>query len=226
MHFAKSNSCDQFYLLRCTLVFALGMRIYRPQKTDRVCCGSPSSCNSFLGMSILNITRMNHCFEFKTAWTGVAIFTSGLSLSLWWMETYFIWCSLSYVRRINPHAIIWNALMKYRLMWALCIPQTKNVKVDNMANEWGVRNAEACLELWHANVQLRAGRIMLVSGVLPSWVILVAVRSIRPLINFFEAQSNILQQKMPRDVPQIPTLNVVYHHSNYTLGQLFHSFWR
>jgi len=37
------------FLLRNTWIFSLVMRIYCPRYTDRVCCGSPSSCTSFLG---------------------------------------------------------------------------------------------------------------------------------------------------------------------------------
>ena len=79
---AKSSSCGQSFLLRSTWVFSLVMRIYRPQYTDRVWCGSPSTCTSFVGISLLNVTRMNHCISFNTAWPeGVPIFTSGLRLS-------------------------------------------------------------------------------------------------------------------------------------------------
>jgi len=49
---AKSSNCDQSFLLRSTWVFSLVIRIYRPQYTERVCCGSPSSCISFLGISM------------------------------------------------------------------------------------------------------------------------------------------------------------------------------
>jgi len=73
----KSSSCDQSFLLRSTCVFSLVMRIYRPQYTDSVCWVLPSSCNSFLRMSPLNVTRMDHCISFNTTWPeGVPIFSS------------------------------------------------------------------------------------------------------------------------------------------------------
>ena len=75
---AKISSCDQSFLLRSTCVFSLVMRIYRPQYTDSVCWVLPSSWTSFLRMSPLNVTRMNHCISFNTTWPkGIPIFCSG-----------------------------------------------------------------------------------------------------------------------------------------------------
>jgi len=83
----KSINCDQTFLLRHTWVFSLVMRLYRPQYTDRVCCQSPSSCTSFLGMSLSNVTRMNHCISFNTAWPN---FNCGFRSSLLrYIETSF-----------------------------------------------------------------------------------------------------------------------------------------
>ena len=80
---AKSINCDQSVILRHTWVFSLVMRIYRPQYTDRVCCESSSSCTLFLGIWPLNVTRMNHCISFNTAWPEeVPIFRCGLRSSL------------------------------------------------------------------------------------------------------------------------------------------------
>jgi len=75
---AKSSSCDQSFLHGSTCVFSLVMRIYRTQYTDSVCWVLQSSCTSFLRISPLIVTRMNHCISFNTTWPeGVPIFSSG-----------------------------------------------------------------------------------------------------------------------------------------------------
>jgi len=56
--FFKFISSDRSFLLRHTQVFSLVMQIYRPQNTDRVWRESPSLCTLFLGMFLLNVTRV------------------------------------------------------------------------------------------------------------------------------------------------------------------------
>jgi len=67
-HLPSPSIATNLFLHRYTWLFSLLMCIYRPQYTDRVWCESPSSCTSFLGISHLNVTRINSCISFNTAW--------------------------------------------------------------------------------------------------------------------------------------------------------------
>jgi len=75
---ANSIRNSQFILLRSTWVLLLLMRIYRPHCIDNVWCELRCLCTLSLGILSLNVTRMNHCVLFNSAWPeGASIFTWG-----------------------------------------------------------------------------------------------------------------------------------------------------